>query len=631
MKLSLFFLSFLIFTGVFSQVNDTLVFNSKETYTQEFVDSLIAQRLNPYKIEIYKKILESDNSLMGWPRYYAGKGNFVFSKDQDSCLYYMNKAIILYENSDIKRAIDEKSLIQAYIHKAIIYHRRKEFLTSTNNYRKALDLTKVHTYTWKGFILSGLAKNHLEIGNDSLALDYFKLAAKDSMYMTLDQPAIVTHTRIANIYLRLGEKEKALAGFNYALELSKEKTFKGNMPGIHGKLGKIAYEDFDMQLAETHFKKSITYYDEQGIGDDDLNGKWLYKGMTAFMNIRNNNIDEGIRELNEIVHHFDAIENYNRDELEHVEFTYIELAEAYSRLGNYDQARKIRQQHVKILNDFTLQIMEQDMQELEISYQTKEKDASIKRLEESKKQQDIIIDQQRYITIGIIVLLILGIISGLIFWRSRKIKNQYEKENLEQRLLRSQMNPHFISNALNVICGMVEKKSENTISYVKKLSDLFRLILNNSREEFVSLEDEVVALKNYLDLQSNFSKKFYFKINVQDDLDGEVIIIPPMLIQPFVENAIIHGINAAENGKIDIEISKNNELLECIITDNGIGYSETIKIKKKLSKESISGNIVAERLSILKKKFKVNTRFTVKDGEKSGTRIELYLPYVLDL
>ena len=231
----------------------------------------------------------------------------------------------------------------------------------------------------------------------------------------------------------------------------------------------------------------------------------------------------------------------------------------------------------------------------------------------------------------VLLLLLSGL--GYLFWRQRKLKNQYEKENLEQRLLRSQMNPHFIGNAMNTVSALVQSKSEHTISYINKLSNLFRLVLTNSREEFVSLEDELVTIKNYLELQSNFAKNFDFEVFVDESIDQEILIIPPMLIQPFIENAIIHGLsNKTTRGCINVEVIRRNEdgLLLFMIDDNGVGYSKSVNVSKDKNHKSISSQIVKERLTILKKKFKVNTRFVIKDLTDKGTRVELYLPYLID-
>ena len=125
-----------------------------------------------------------------------------------------------------------------------------------------------------------------------------------------------------------------------------------------------------------------------------------------------------------------------------------------------------------------------------------------------------------------------------------------EKENLQQRLLLSQMTPHFLFNSLNVISHLVDKNDEKTIPYVHKLANLYRQILNNSRDEFVEFEEEVKLIENYLAVQSNFSANFEYECNYDELGNTEGVLIPPMLIQPFIENSIVHGFTNFEEKKI---------------------------------------------------------------------------------
>jgi LytS/YehU family sensor histidine kinase len=156
-------------------------------------------------------------------------------------------------------------------------------------------------------------------------------------------------------------------------------------------------------------------------------------------------------------------------------------------------------------------------------------------------------------------------------------------------------------------------------------------VLTNSREEFVSLDDEVATINSYLELQSQFSKDFDFSFFVDNSIDQEEYIIPPMLIQPFVENAILHGLKSNSNrGRVDIKITRNDKgLLLCEISDNGVGISNVNALKDSKKQKSVSGDIIRERLEILKNKFKVNARYLITSKNK-GTHVELYLPYLLD-
>ncbi|WP_420573113.1 sensor histidine kinase [Kordia sp.] len=232
------------------------------------------------------------------------------------------------------------------------------------------------------------------------------------------------------------------------------------------------------------------------------------------------------------------------------------------------------------------------------------------------------------------ILIILTIIFSVRYYQ-RTLRNKYEKVVLQQRLLRSQMNPHFLFNTLNTILHTNDTNPEKTKQYVLKLSRLLRTTLENSREEFVPIQDEIEAIDHYLNLQSNFSAKFDFKVTIAPELETEFTYVPPMLIQPFVENAIIHGImNTKTRGLISLNFAKNGEdLISCTIVDNGIGYSKSLQEGKNNAKthNSISGDIVKERLAIYKKQTKSNASLEIEDILDSeqqcvGTKVILNLP-----
>lgn len=209
---------------------------------------------------------------------------------------------------------------------------------------------------------------------------------------------------------------------------------------------------------------------------------------------------------------------------------------------------------------------------------------------------------------------------------------------LEQKALRLQMNPHFLFNCLNSIKGLIaEKKSEEAKLYLSKFSKLMRVMLDNSREEFVSLDQEMNALQNYVELEKlSMDDKLEFTMHLKESLDRENIGIPPMLIQPFIENAIVHGI-APKTGKgfIKVEFSKADDLIKCSIEDNGVGREESGRLKKESvhSHKSSAIAITQERLNIINKKLnykEVKIKILDLKDEASrphGTKVELLIPF----
>ena len=192
--------------------------------------------------------------------------------------------------------------------------------------------------------------------------------------------------------------------------------------------------------------------------------------------------------------------------------------------------------------------------------------------------------------------------------RSNEEKERLELEKnlllLEQKALQLQMNPHFIFNALNSIQNLIGQQDNQKARYnLAKFSKLMRLTLENSRENTIPLEQEIKALENYLALEQ-FSRgnHFDYEIVVDELLDEETVHIPPMLIQPFVENAIIHGVaHIQHQGKITVEFKEKEAKLICQVTDNGIGRAKAKTIKSQIDHQhkSVALQVTKERLDNL--------------------------------
>jgi LytS/YehU family sensor histidine kinase len=206
-----------------------------------------------------------------------------------------------------------------------------------------------------------------------------------------------------------------------------------------------------------------------------------------------------------------------------------------------------------------------------------------------------------------------------------------ELSNLKLTAIRAQMNPHFIFNALNSIQDLVLKGDvEHAYSYITTFSNLVRKTLNYSDKEWIDFDDELNLLELYLALEKlRFKKILQIEINNQDVED---IQIPPMLIQPFIENALVHGLLHREGEKklkIDFQLKDN---LICIIEDNGIGREQAkiIRQRQRVEHESFSGNATRKRFEILSESLKGDFGFYYEDlhenGMPTGTRVTLTIP-----
>jgi len=244
--------------------------------------------------------------------------------------------------------------------------------------------------------------------------------------------------------------------------------------------------------------------------------------------------------------------------------------------------------------------------------------------------------------------LILGVIWYLIYLRIRRLRKKHEIDtkmlefekqifNVEQKALRLQMNPHFIFNSLNSIQSFVlVNDTDKAINYLAKFAQLMRLILANSREQYVSVAEELKSLSIYLEIEKlRFDDKFDFIINIDPAIDEEFVAIPPMIIQPYVENSILHGVmNKSSKGTIEVDLKLKDNAIYCTVTDNGIGRERARKLKEQsgLKQKSKGMLITKERLEILNRQNKEQFSIDVVDMKNSremaiGTKVIIKIIY----
>ncbi len=242
-----------------------------------------------------------------------------------------------------------------------------------------------------------------------------------------------------------------------------------------------------------------------------------------------------------------------------------------------------------------------------------------------------------------IILVSIAIILFVIFVqhrKSQKRKTLFEEEKRkvlisELHALRSQMNPHFIFNTLSSIQSFITKNdSKDAVNYLSKFSKLMRATLENTQKQKIPIKDEIETLELYMELEKlRLNNKFSYHINIDNDIDVQFEEIPPMLLQPYIENAIWHGISHKTSaGIIKINLTLENEnLLKCEIEDNGIGRNKAMKMRKEEKQnKSLGMSITKDRLEIINSlknsKLNINIIDLEENSIPSGTKIELFIP-----
>ncbi len=252
--------------------------------------------------------------------------------------------------------------------------------------------------------------------------------------------------------------------------------------------------------------------------------------------------------------------------------------------------------------------------------------------------RDYKLKQSVYFLVGLGIIVILVVLLAFVFIRQNKLRNEQQNLLLQQKLFRSQMNPHFIFNSLTSIQNFIlEEDSDRASKYLSRFSKLIRNILESSVEEYVRLQEEISTIENYLELQKiRFQNKFDYTIDVDKAIHPENMLIPPMLAQPFIENSIEHGIKHKKSkGNIYIRFVLKNSSIFFEVEDDGIGREKAKEILYQQNKEhkSLATAITMERIRVLNRKLKQKIRLHIQDVKDSankplGTKVQMEIPWI---
>lgn len=257
-----------------------------------------------------------------------------------------------------------------------------------------------------------------------------------------------------------------------------------------------------------------------------------------------------------------------------------------------------------------------------------ETEGKIALLEKEKRLNEELMRKKNIFNYSLIATLI--ILSGLVFFIFRTLKKvQVKNKKIELQSLRREMNPHFIFNSLNSVNQFIATNNElEANQYLTKFSKLMRGVMENSTEDFIPFSQELDLLQNYLSLEkTRFTDKFNFEISVDENLNQQNLLIPGMLIQPFLENAIWHGLRyRTEKGFLKLHFEKENQYLKIAIKDNGIGIEESKKQKTihQKNREGRGMKNTLERITLLNDLYKKEIRCSIKDSD-NGVLVEIVM------
>ena len=305
---------------------------------------------------------------------------------------------------------------------------------------------------------------------------------------------------------------------------------------------------------------------------------------------------------------------------------YKNLSKAHQNLKNYKESLAFSNQYNSLKDSLNSLEQQVHVTELIEKYESEKKQQQIDILNTKDQLNLAKLKEQRSIiwAIGLFSILILAV--GFLWYRNQKTKQSLENVVLQHKLLQTQLNPHFLFHALNSIQAFIyQNKKEESNDYLSSFSKLMRSILESSNEDFITVKEDVEAIGQYLHLQQlNFNKKFTYTIIADHDLDA--IKIPPMFTQPFVENALLHGIKNKEKGIVEIKYVMTTDKLHVHIIDNGEGIGQAQKSENSLHR-SMGTEIIRKRMDTI---FKTHSYKITIDTKSSVGFTEICLTFPLE-
>lgn len=320
---------------------------------------------------------------------------------------------------------------------------------------------------------------------------------------------------------------------------------------------------------------------------------------------------------------------------------YKGLINAYKIKGDYQTALRVADSAYSLEVRNMKEIEAVKFAEIHAKYETEKKDKNISLLQGQNVFNEKIIRQQKWMFV-LAVLVFLGILLFFYFMhrqyrlqeRNKLLQSENQRLNMEQKLLQVQLNPHFIFNAIANLQSLVASgDSRESVRYLSAFSGLLRNVLEHSRRDLIGLNEEITYLEHYLQLnQMRFAGLFDYKIKVDGDIYPEDYLVPPMLIQPFVENAIEHGFrNINYKGHLSIIFSVKNKQMFITVEDNGVGMISKEPGDQK--KQSLASIILKERLEVLFNTKGQEAKYEIEDKKRKGEHgvvVNIVIPEIKD-
>ena len=618
---------------------------------------------------------------------YSNKGSNYWAKGDDSLAMIMyKKALHMYDSSNYKKG---RGIM--YNNIGLLYFNKSDFFEAITWHQKGLEIfTLLNDSLRMASIQNNLGVDYQYVSDYPTALEYYLRALaiyeqKEGRYRVGSSASLVL-PNIGLVYKELGQYDSALVYQNQSLKAFRALNSKQDMASAYGNIGviydlkaqpdsAIFYHLKALELNEVsgNQRRMASSYTNLGTAHLQLHNyeksyEYLIKARTIYeASGDRNNLTLSLLKSGELyqhapvsffkAHHLNPSERYplairifqkalkiaREINVPALQSEALEgLSIVYETVHDPAKALVAYKEHVALRDSVLDQEKRVDIAQKIAAFEF-EKKAILLKAEHSKTEAlaNAEIKRQRIIrntVIGGIVVLLIAAPGGYIAYKRKRDATEQRKEmefksrvtETEMKALRAQMNPHFIFNSLNSIADYIGKNDIPAAgSYLTKFARLMRLILENSEQKEVSLADDLNALELYIQLEAKrLNNKFSYSISVDEEIDQANTLVPPLLLQPFVENSIWHGLaDKNDDGRIIITITSENEMLTCVVEDNGSGMQHTVNEDNGIhpEKKSLGMKITRERIEVINETRDANASITSYDLDR-GVRTELKLP-----
>ncbi len=554
--------------------------------------------------------------------------------DKDSAMYFVDEAIQF-----ARRSAQKTVMATAFNLQATVYNYFGQVELSVSKNLIALQLATEANYIPKIIEYSlALGISQMSILNYNEAMLYFQQALENATRIRDNRLKSIAQLNIGGIYLKEKKYKRAITFQNNALKtLMTLKDFDG-LGMVYNNLGDIYQEIEDYPKALSNYNKSLVYFESSG-NQAEIATVYHNVGIVFYKQGKHQNA------LNYLNRSADIRSKFGFKGV--IYDTYRAISEVYEKTGNYRLSHEYLRKYADYSDSAKTIESSAKIAELNELYRTEQREQyisiqadSIQRQKQEKQLTSIQLENvqlknnmQAYMLFGLVLIVFLGGIIVFYRWNQTNIRQLQQQSEMNQTLLRAQMNPHFVFNAMSVIQSYIyENDTKNSSKFLVNFSKLMRLILENSSKEFILLETEIDILDKYLSIQKlRFGERFDYEIELDNNTSVNDVVIPPMITQPFVENAIEHGqLHLRTDGFIHVRFYQENSMFFISVTDNGIGRKSAEKNNKGREHKSMAMKITKERIDNLNKKYRSEGFLLVEDYnkvEQSGTKVLISIPY----